>query len=57
MSIQCPKLMYDAICAEGLVKIPPSWDIEDHVIKLDLLRDWIFELQRLYNETLEKKDV
>jgi hypothetical protein len=48
--------MYDAICAEGLVKIPPSWDIEDHVIKLDLLRDWIFELQRLYNEALEKKD-
>ena len=38
---------------EGVVRIMPHFETMNMVWKLDLMRDWIWELQREYNKRVD----
>lgn len=52
----CPKLGYDEIAGEGKIKFRDFEDYYPRIIQLDLLQDWIFDLQDAYNRILVEKE-
>ena len=51
----CPKMGYDEVASEGRIKFKDFEDYYPRIIQLDLLKDWIFDLQNAYNEILANK--
>ena len=48
------KLIADWDSGEGKIRLPPGWKIESPLMKLDLLKDWIFFLEKEYNSEFQK---
>ena len=43
------KLLANFDSGEGGIRLPPVWKVEAPVMKLGLLQDWIFLLEKEYN--------
>jgi len=43
------KLLANWGSGEGKIRLTPEWKIESPLMKLDLLQDWIFLLEREYD--------
>jgi len=48
------KLLADWDSGEGEIRLPPEWQSEYPLMKLDLLKDWIFLLETEYKRELKK---
>jgi hypothetical protein len=44
-----PTLKADVDCGEGTVGIPDDWRKYDPLLRMDLLKDWIHELEEEYD--------
>lgn len=42
------KLLADWDSGEGEIRRPPEWEVESPLMKLDLLKDWIYLLEMEY---------
>jgi hypothetical protein len=45
-----PRLLYSESSGQGGVKFPDEWSSFDDVIKLDVLKDWIYDLTKEYEQ-------
>jgi hypothetical protein len=54
-SVHCPKLGYDEVAGEGRINFRDFENYYPRIIQLDLLTDWIFDLQTAYDEILANK--
>lgn len=50
MATVAPKLKYNGENVVGWVDTTPSFQDEDRIVRMDLLRDWISGLERLYDK-------
>jgi len=48
-------LKWDTIKEEGVVFTTPDFDDTYRIMQLDALKDWIFDLEKLYNNILENE--
>jgi hypothetical protein len=48
------RLRADVYFGEGKVKMPPDWRGLDPVLRADLLRDWLYDLQEEYIQAVNK---
>ena len=48
------KLLADWDSGEGGMQLPPEWEVEYPLMKLDLLKDWIYLLEMEYKRELQK---
>lgn len=48
------KLLADWDSGEGGMRRPPEWEVEYPLMKLDLLKDWIYFLEMEYKRELKK---
>jgi hypothetical protein len=51
----CPKLGYDEVLGEGKINFRDFETYYPRIIQLDLLKDWIFDLQAAYDRILADK--
>ena len=48
-------LKWDTIKEEGVVFTTPDFDDTYRIMQLDALKDWILDLEKLYNNILENE--
>jgi len=48
-------LKWDTIKEEGVVFTTPNFDDTYRIMQLDALKDWILDLEKLYNNILENE--
>ena len=48
-------MKWDTIKEEGVVFTKPEFDDAYRILQLDALKDWIYDLQDLYNNILENR--
>jgi hypothetical protein len=48
-------LKWDTVKEEGVVVIKSEFDDAYRILQLDALKDWIYDLQDLYNTILEDR--
>jgi len=56
MMIPKPRLKVDLYFGEGDVVFPEEWEDLEYVLKIDLLSDWIGQLQKKYDETMKAEE-
>ncbi len=49
-----PKLRWNEVSDEGLVVFPAGWKKIDSIERADLLRDWVYDLQKAYRDTVSE---
>jgi hypothetical protein len=49
-------LKWDTVKEEGVVFTTPEFDYTYRIMQLDALKDWILDLEKLYNNILEDFD-
>jgi hypothetical protein len=49
-------LKWDTIKEEGVVFTKPEFDAAYRIMQLDALQDWIYDLQKLYDNLMEDFD-
>ena len=47
------KLLADWDSGEGGMRLPPEWEVEYPLMKLDLLKDWIYLLEVEYKREMQ----
>ena len=47
--MSAPKLWQDLFAGEGTVGFPPEWLQLDPLLRADLLKDWLIELEKQYD--------
>jgi hypothetical protein len=48
-------LKWDTVKEEGVVVTTPKFDDTYRIMQLDALKDWILDLEKLYNNILENE--
>jgi len=48
-------LKWDTVKEEGVVFTTPAFDDTYRIMQLDALKDWILDLEKLYNNILENE--
>ena len=49
-----PKFHANEFSGEGEVTFPDDWNVHHAILRADLLRDWIYDLEKEYNKTVEE---
>lgn len=49
-----PKLVADLEGGNGSVSFPPAWNELSALMRADLLKDWLFDLQAAYSAAVDQ---
>ena len=50
--MKIPRLIADEEVGEGYLIVPEKWQQIDPLLKADILKDWIYALENMYNSSL-----
>lgn len=50
--MKAPRLIADVEHGEGSLKFSDAWHSEDALLRADLLKDWLYDLNNEYNRAL-----